>query len=564
MPTNNLLKIVIFGRTNVGKSTLFNRLIEENRALTADEEGTTRDSNFGHVEWGGVEFEIIDTGGIINLRELTVPLSGQKKKLAAKKMKLAPDKETIDKKVQLQAREHLTRADLILFLVDAKAGMTAEDRQLALFLKEFAGEKKLILAANKTDSQKDAYRLPEFYKLGLGEPLPVSAATGSGTGDLLDEIVKALDDPSRPRRAEADRRHPPERPESSGRAGTTDGRINSRTKTGANEIKDSSRTGNKISNQSENFTPEDSKEADSETPAPIRVSIIGKPNVGKSSLINSIFGRERVIVSSVPHTTREPQDTEFAFDSREMILVDTAGIARKASQSRRSRTPGRGSKIKIDLVREGIHRTLKSLNRADIALLVLDISREITREDQRIADEIIGRKKSIIIIANKWDLVLEKDVKKYTEYINDRLPFIKWAPIIFVSALTGRRTGDILNLIAEIRDERAKTIREKDLDKFLKRIVKIHRPVRYRASDKYPYIRKIRQADSDPPEMEVLIGARESIDSSYLRFIENQLRDQFRFIGSPISVRVFKGKWVHGKHEKKKEETAKSRVNTNL
>ncbi len=405
--------------------------------------------------------------------------------------------------------------------------MTAEDRQLALFLKEFAGEKKLILAANKTDSQKDAYRLPEFYKLGLGEPFPVSAATGSGTGDLLDEIADAL------------------KTESPLKAGLKNSRETSGKKNPATV------------SQTENSAETDSEVLAGEEPAPIRVSIIGKPNVGKSSLINSIFGRERVIVSSVPHTTREPQDTEFAFDSREMILVDTAGIARKASQSRRSRTPGRGSKIKIDLVREGIHRTLKSLNRADIALLVLDISQEITREDQRIADEIIGRKKSIIIIANKWDLVPEKDVKKYTEYINDHLPFIKWAPIIFVSALTGRRTGDILNLIAEIRDERAKTIREKDLDKFLKRIVKIHRPVRYRASDKYPYIRKIRQADSDPPEMEVLIGARESIDSSYLRFIENQLRDQFRFIGSPISVRVFKGKWVHGKHEKKKEETAK-------
>ncbi|MFA6107070.1 MAG: ribosome biogenesis GTPase Der [Patescibacteria group bacterium] len=497
MPTNNLPKIVIFGRTNVGKSTLFNRLIEEDRALTADEEGTTRDSNYGRVEWRGVEFEIIDTGGIINLRELTAPLSVRQKKLATAKMKLSPDKETIDKKVQLQAREHLTRADLILFLIDAKAGMTPEDRQLALFLKEHAVDKKIILAANKTDSPKDIHRLPEFFKLGLGDPLPVSAATGSGTGDLLDEIVSAL------------------------KSGETDSE-----------------------------TPAD------ETPAPIRVCIIGKPNVGKSSLVNSIFGRERVIVSSVPHTTREPQDTEFAYNGREMILVDTAGITRKASQSRRSRAPGRGSKVKINLEKEGIRRSLKSLNRADIALLVLDISQEITREDQRIADEIIGRKKSLIIIANKWDLVPEKDVKKYTNCINDRLPFIKWAPIIFVSALTGRRTGDILSLIADISGERAKTIGEKALDKFLKRIVKIHRPVRYRASDKYPYIRKIRQAAANPPEMEVLIGARESIDSTYLRFIENQLRDQFRFIGSPISVRVFKGKWTHGKYEKKKEETA--------
>ncbi|MFA6390090.1 MAG: GTPase, partial [Patescibacteria group bacterium] len=246
-----------------------------------------------------------------------------------------------------------------------------------------------------------------------------------------------------------------------------------------------------------------------------------------------------VIVSSVPHTTREPQDTDLDYAGKKIVLVDTAGISKNATKSKKTRN-------KIDLEKEGIERSFRSLNRSDIALLVLDISEDITRQDQKIADEIIGRKKSLIIIANKWDLILEKDTKKFTEYINYHLPFVKWAPIIFVSALTGRKTNDVMDLVLDINRQRARELSEKELDKFLKRIVKIHRPTRYKASDKYPYIKKIKQAASYPPEIQILIGAKESITSPYLRFIENQLRGQFGFLGTPISVRVKKGSFVHG------------------
>ena len=496
MPTNKIPKIVIFGRTNVGKSTLFNRLIENEKALVADIAGTTRDSNLGEVEWQGRKFDVVDTGGVINLDEFT----------SEGKIKIALDKETIDRKVQMQAREHLSRADLILFLVDTKAGLMSQDRQLALFLKEHAQGKKIILVANKTDSPKENFKVPEFYKLGLGEPFPISAATGSGTGDLLDEILKQL-------KKEFGRKKKAAR---------------------YSEAEDE-----------ENKRKRGKNAPDSDL---IRVGIMGKPNVGKSSLINSIFGQERVIVSSVAHTTREPQDTEFDYEGKKIVLIDTAGISKNAGKSSRRDIPARKGK-KVDLEKEGINRSLKSLNRADISLLVLDISKEITRQDAKLADEIVGRKKSLIIIANKWDLIPEKDVKKFNEYINYHLPFIKWVPIIYVSALTGRKTQDILDLIMKINVERAKVLTEKELEKFLKRIVKIHRPTRFRPTDKYPYIKTITQTDSYPPEVEIKIGGKESIDSSYLRFIENQLRNQFGFLGTPISVRVKKGQRVHGKND---------------
>jgi len=238
MPINKLPQIVIFGRTNVGKSTLFNRLIEEERALIADLPGTTRDANSGIVEWQGSQMEFVDTGGVINLDEFT----------SKEKIRVALDKETIDRKVQMQARSFLGRADLILFLVDTKAGMLTQDRQLALFLKEELPDKKIILVANKTDSPKENFKVPEFYKLGLDEPVAISAATGSGTGDLLDLIVNYLESKTKPKRKKL-----------------------------------RERLADLVKQQEENPEPPEN---------PVRVSILGKPNVGKSSLINSILGLE--------------------------------------------------------------------------------------------------------------------------------------------------------------------------------------------------------------------------------------------------------------------------------
>ena len=250
--------IVIFGRTNVGKSTLFNRLTEKQQAMVSNVEGTTRDSNISQINWRNKTFTLIDTGGIIDLKYLI----GKKHKT-----------DDIEAKVQEQARNYLKRADLILFLVDAKTGLLPQDRQMALLLKKILpNTKNIFLIANKADSLKQRKEIAEFHQLSLGEPIPVSAATGSGTGDLLDIIVKKISSP---------RKEVPEKTDE------------------------------------------------------VRVCIIGKPNVGKSSLVNAILGYGRIIISHIPHTTREPQDTFINFKSHSITLIDTAGISKKGQQAAR-------------------------------------------------------------------------------------------------------------------------------------------------------------------------------------------------------------------------------------
>ncbi len=461
-PKNLLPQIVLFGRTNVGKSTLFNCLTEKRHAITADKEGTTRDSNIGVVEWEGKQFELVDTGGIIDLKYLT-----------EKKQKT----DDIEAKVQQQARDYLTRADLILFLVDTKTGLLPQDRQMASIIKkDEAIKKKTIVIANKADNPKLRLDTAEFNKLGMGEPIPVSAASGSGTGDMLDYLVK--------------------------------------------KIKKA-----KIAP----YTP---------SPKPsINVCIIGKPNVGKSSLLNAVLGYERVIVSDIAHTTREPQDTDIIYKDKLVKLIDTAGISRK------------GTKTK-GLEKYGIEKSLKSLKQSDIALLVLDISQVITHQDLKLVEEIVKRKNSFIIIANKWDLVEEKDTKRYTEYIYTKMPFATYAPIQFTSALTKSKVNKILDLILEIKEQREKKIGDKSLDRLLKKLVKIHKPPKAKGT-KRPRVYSLKQVYTDPPKFEVRIGAKDTLDNSYLRFIENRLREKYGFLGTPITVYVDQNPRIHGKHEEK-------------
>ncbi|MDD5031654.1 MAG: ribosome biogenesis GTPase Der [Patescibacteria group bacterium] len=455
---NNLPLVVIFGRANVGKSTLFNRLTEKNQALVSDIAGTTRDSNLNEVSWRGKKFALVDTGGIMKLpREILA-----KEKLGS-----------IEDKVQHQARQYLTRADLILFLVDVKTGLLPMDRQMALFVKKSLKEtKKIILVANKVDNFRQAPESAEFNKLSLGEPFPISAATGAGTGDLLDLIVKKV----------------------------------------------------KPSAGAKNLLPENST----------RVCIIGKPNVGKSSLLNSILGYERVIVSPEPHTTREPQDTEIIYEEKPIILVDTAGISKK------------GTKTK-GLEKHGIMKSLKALEKSDIALLVIDINEDITHQDAKLVEEIVERKASLIIIANKWDLIAKKDPKKFTNYIYGSFPFATWAPIHFTSALTGSKANKILDLILEIDAGRKIILGDSQLNKFLLKIVKIHLPARGKGA-RHPHIYEFKQIENNPPKFQLRIGAKDDLHFSYVRFIANRLREKFGFLGTPISIEVDKGRKTHGQH----------------
>jgi len=464
--------VVIFGRTNVGKSTLFNRLLENRQAIVSDVEGTTRDSNLGTAEWRGKKFTLADTGGIMDLAFLF------NKKARA---------EEIDEKVQKQARHYLGRADVILFVADNKTGIMPDDRAMAKFLKKHFADKEIILVVNKVDSQKDRKNSAEFYRLGWKEFMPVSAASGSGTGDLLDVVVKKI----------------------------------GKTKTAVKKTK-----------------------AGDEDNA-ISVAILGQPNVGKSSLLNSLLGEERVIVSPLPHTTREPQDTLIEYKDSLIKIIDTAGISRRGLQ----RSTGKKG-IGANLEKIGIAKSLHVLKKADIALLVLDISRPATHQDTKIIEEIVAAKKGLVIIANKWDLVPVRDTKKFTDYLRGKFPYIAWAPIQFISASTGEKVGKILDLILLVSQERKTEVSASALNSFMMRLVKIHRPARGRG-EKYPRIRKFEQAYANPPEFKVTIGAKEDLHDSYCRFIENRLREKFGFTGTPISIKVAKGRATHGAHEEK-------------
>lgn len=478
----NLPLVVIFGRTNVGKSTLFNCLIEKHQALISDVAGTTRDANWARAEWQGKTIELVDTGGIMDIKFLT------KRKLQTT---------DIEAKVQKQARDLLKRADFILFLVDARDGLLPTDKELVKFLmKTIKNKKKILLVANKADNPKLRTQASEFNKLGIGEPLSVSAANGSGTGDLLDEITKNI--PKSP---------PLQNLPLSGLGEGAGGRG---TKEGEGEV--------------------------------INVAIIGKPNVGKSSLVNSLIGEERIIVSPVPHTTREPQDIKLKYKKNHFTLIDTAGISKKG------RKTAKRVKDKNTLEKFSILKSLAVIKRADVALLVIDINEGLTKQESKLVEEIVKKQTSLIIIANKWDLIKDKDPKHYTREINIALPFAQWAPIQFISALTGAKTEKVLDLAAEIYQARHIMIKENSLNKFLNKIVKIHRPTKAKGI-KRPRIYELTQVDADPPVFKVRISQKDTLNESYLRFIENQLRKKYGFLGTPINIYVERNKNVHGQHE---------------
>jgi len=474
----NLPQVVIFGRTNVGKSTIFNCLLEKQQAIVSDIAGTTRDANSGAVEWRGKRFELIDTGGIINLDNF-LGTSGKREQA-----------DQIQKKIEEQARIYLDRAALILFVVDAKDGILPVDRQLSNLLKKILKDNvnNILLVTNKVDNyRRQKGQVIDFHKLALGEPIAISAATGSGTGDLLDVIVEKL-------------------PET-----TT--------------------------------TTEEEEETEE-----IKVIIIGKPNVGKSSLLNSVLGEERVIVSPIPHTTREPQDTIIVYKEKTIRLIDTAGISRKGRQiAYKTKHAGQLEKV-------GIEKSLKSLDKADIALLVLDINDEITHQDAKIVEEIVDRQKSLIIVGNKWDLVETRDVKKHTREIFSHLPFAQWAPILFLSAKTGAKTKHVLETIVTVSEQRQKEISASILNTFLMKLVKLHRPTKGKGTV-YPRIRRFEQCGVNPPVFQVRIGAKENLDKSYTHFIANRLREKFGFLGTPIRVWITKGRKVHGRQDHGRGET---------
>ena len=460
MPFQKLPTVVIVGRINVGKSALFNRLTETGKAIVSDIPGTTRDYNVSQVSWRRKTFNLVDTGGV-NIEALKHGIQSLVSKKISKKIAKT---DSIEKEIIKKTSQAISKADLLLFVADGQAGLLPEDKELALVVKKL--NLPTILVCNKIDSQKYRHQINEFFKLGLGQPLPVSAVNGSGSGDLLDEMVKLI----------------------KGRRGRV-----------AKTIEKS----------------------------PVKVAIIGKPNVGKSSLINKILGEERVIVSDLAQTTREPQDIEIIYRDQKIVLIDTAGLRRKA-------------RIEPGIEKKSTNKTLGVINHADIVLFVTEVDKPLTNQDSYLAGLIKDSGSGIILIANKWDILPDKDPSvdnRMKKYYQRFFPYLSFAPMIFVSAKNGRNVDKILDLILEVWQQRQIEIPREKLEKVMKKITDQKRPVKASGQNR-PRIYDVIQSGINPPKFTITIGEKQTIHFSYIRFIENQLRKNFGFLGVPVRINV--------------------------
>ena len=425
--------VAIVGRPNVGKSTLFNVLAGERISIVQDTPGVTRDRIYAEVSWLDYNFTLIDTGGI----EMD-------------------SKDKMLKHMREQADIAIDTADVILFLVDVGQGLVDADQKVADMLRR--SKKPIILAVNKVDDFKkympDVY---EFYNLGIGDPVPVSAASRLGIGDLLDEVAK-------------------------------------------------------------HFTQEMLEEAEDDRP---RIAIVGKPNVGKSSLINKLTGENRVIVSDIAGTTRDAIDTDIKYNGREYVFIDTAGLRRK-------------NKIKEELERYSIIRAVTAVERADVVIIVIDATEGVTEQDAKIAGIAHERGKGIIIAVNKWDAI-EKDDKtiyKHTEKIRQILSFMPYAEILFISAKTGQRTGRIFETIDVVLENNSMRVATGVLNEIMAEAVAMQQPPTDKGKRLKLYY--ITQAAVKPPTFVIFVNDKNLMHFSYTRYLENKIREAFGFKGTSL------------------------------
>lgn len=425
--------VAIVGRPNVGKSTLFNALAGDRISIVKDTPGVTRDRIYAEVTWLDKQFTMIDTGGI---------------EPESKDMMLTYMRE--------QAQIAIDTADVIVFVVDVRQGLVDADGKVADILRRSG--KPVILCVNKVDSfekfMADTY---EFYNLGIGDPIPVSAASLLGFGDLLDEVVSYFD-------------------------------------------------------------PESMEEEEDDRP---RVAIVGKPNVGKSSIINKLTGENRVIVSDIAGTTRDAIDTTIKYQDKEYVFIDTAGLRRK-------------SKIKEEIERFSIIRTVSAVERADVVMIVIDATEGVTEQDAKIAGIAHDRGKGLIVVVNKWDAV-EKDDKtiyRTTEKIRETLSFMPYAEIVFVSAKTGQRLNKIFEIIEVVIQNRSMRISTGVLNEIMMEATAMHQP----PSDKGKRLKLyyITQASIKPPTFIIFVNSKELMHYSYTRYIENKIREAFGFSGTSL------------------------------
>ncbi len=426
--------VAIVGRPNVGKSTLFNRLAGKRIAIIEDTPGVTRDRIYAECEWLNKYYTLIDTGGI-EPNSTDVILS----------------------QMRYQAEIAIDTADVILFMVDGKKGITSADREVAEMLRK--SFKEVIVVCNKIDKHVNEGNIYEFYELGLGDPLSISASEGLGIGDLLDVVVSKFND-------------------------------------------------------------EQDTEYDEST---IKIAVIGKPNAGKSSLINKIIGEERVIVSNIPGTTRDAIDTYFEKDNQRYMFIDTAGIRRK-------------SKVNENIERYSVIRSLTAIERSDICLLIIDAVDGVTEQDTKIAGFAHDNGKGMIIVINKWDLI-DKDNKTFKDFIENtmkKLPFLMYAPVIAISALTGQRTQKILETVNEVSDSRNLRIATGVLNDIITEAVLMNQPRAVKG--KRLKIFYAVQGAIKPPKFIIFVNNKELVHFSYKRYLENKIRESFIYKGTPIII----------------------------
>ena len=426
--------VAIIGRPNVGKSTLFNRIVGGRKAIVDDIPGSTRDRHFGKAEWNGRGFWLVDTGGL--LPSSTAPM---------------------DRAIRTQVDMALDTADVVLFLVDVESGSVPGDQEIVELVRRRG--KPVVLAANKADNLAKDSRNLAFYELGIGDPVPISAGTGKGIGDLLDVLVEAL--PPAPPPAEEDE---------------------------------------------------------------IAVAVIGRPNVGKSSLVNKLLGEDRLIVSAIPGTTRDAIDTPMRYQGRVLNFVDTAGLRKRG---------------KIDDAVEfyALLRTQRAIERASVCIIVVDAASGLHGMDLKIAAEAWDAGTGLIVAVNKWDLV-EKDTQTAEEgrrVAVERMPFLEAVPFIYLSALTGQRATKVLDAVIEVADARLRRVQTAEVNKAIQELIAIRQPPQASGSEvKLLYGSQIATA---PPTFAIVSSRPDKIPDSYRRYLVNGLRERFGFRGAPIRLR---------------------------
>ncbi len=446
--------VALVGRPNVGKSTLFNRLAEERLAVVDDVPGTTRDRLVAEAEWAGIVFDIVDTGGIDPGRTGT----------GRHQQPLSIGSADFIEQIRAQAEIAIREADAVLFVTDAESGVTPADQEVAQILRRSQHEVEgklwppVFLVVNKADSANRRSQAVQFYELGMGDPYPISAVHGTGTGDLLDDLVSSFQSP----------------------------------------------------------LVEDQDDS-------VKIAIVGKPNVGKSSLLNRLLGEERAIVSPIPGTTRDAIDTYLTYNAIPVTLIDTAGIRRRG-------------RIEPGVEKFSVLRSLRAIERADVSLLVIDATTGLTSQDAHIAGFVLDAWKSAVVIVNKWDAI-EKDTYTMTDFtrkVQQDLNFMDYVPILFISAKTGKRVEQVLPTALRVQEERLVRLSTSQLNQILQSAQDQHpAPSHAGRQLKIYYGTQVR---SDPPTFLLYVNDPGLAHFSYLRFLENQLRQHYPFTGTPIRL----------------------------